>query len=204
MAGVGLETSLSMARAQCIGENASASTPRPGRRQSGDEQSFRRQRHPFDQLTPDVVVDALEGRGLACDGRLQALSSYENRVYQVAPGRRRGRGGQVLPARALERDADPGRTRLCRRTAWRPRSRSWRRCCSRAPRCTSMPASSSPSARVAAGARPSWMTRKCWNGSAAFSRACTTSVPRGLLPAGRRWTCRPSARSPCTGCCSTR
>jgi len=40
-------------------------------------------RHPFDQLTPDVVVDALESLGLACDGRLQALSSYENRVYQV-------------------------------------------------------------------------------------------------------------------------
>jgi Ser/Thr protein kinase RdoA (MazF antagonist) len=40
-------------------------------------------RHPFEQLTPDVVVDALEGLGLACDGRLQALSSYENRVYQA-------------------------------------------------------------------------------------------------------------------------
>jgi len=40
-------------------------------------------RHPFDQLTPDVVVDAVESVGLACDGRLQALSSYENRVYQV-------------------------------------------------------------------------------------------------------------------------
>jgi Ser/Thr protein kinase RdoA (MazF antagonist) len=40
-------------------------------------------RHPFDQLTPDVVLDAIEGLGLACDGRLQALSSYENRVYQA-------------------------------------------------------------------------------------------------------------------------
>lgn len=40
-------------------------------------------RHPFEQLTPDVVMDALEGLGLACDGRLQALSSYENRVYQA-------------------------------------------------------------------------------------------------------------------------
>ncbi len=39
--------------------------------------------HPFESLTPDVVLDALEGLGLACDGRLQALSSYENRVYQV-------------------------------------------------------------------------------------------------------------------------
>jgi Ser/Thr protein kinase RdoA (MazF antagonist) len=40
-------------------------------------------RHPFDQLTPDVVLDAIEGLGLVCDGRMQALSSYENRVYQV-------------------------------------------------------------------------------------------------------------------------
>jgi Ser/Thr protein kinase RdoA (MazF antagonist) len=40
-------------------------------------------RHPFEQLTPDVVLDALESLGLACDGRLQALSSYENRVYQA-------------------------------------------------------------------------------------------------------------------------
>jgi Ser/Thr protein kinase RdoA (MazF antagonist) len=40
-------------------------------------------RHPYEHLTPAVVLDALEGLGLACDGRLQALSSYENRVYQV-------------------------------------------------------------------------------------------------------------------------
>lgn len=40
-------------------------------------------RHPYEHLTPDVVIDALESLGLACDGRLQALSSYENRVYQA-------------------------------------------------------------------------------------------------------------------------
>ena len=40
-------------------------------------------RHPFDTLTPDVVLDALESVGLRGDGRLTALSSYENRVYQV-------------------------------------------------------------------------------------------------------------------------
>ena len=32
-------------------------------------------------LTPSVVLDALSGLGLAVDGRLSALSSYENRVY---------------------------------------------------------------------------------------------------------------------------
>jgi Ser/Thr protein kinase RdoA (MazF antagonist) len=37
----------------------------------------------FASLTPDRVLDALESRGLRCDGRLLALNSYENRVYQV-------------------------------------------------------------------------------------------------------------------------
>jgi Ser/Thr protein kinase RdoA (MazF antagonist) len=40
-------------------------------------------RHPYAQLTPDVVLDALASVGLYGDGRLTALSSYENRVYQV-------------------------------------------------------------------------------------------------------------------------
>ena len=39
--------------------------------------------HPFAALTPDVVLDALASVGLYGDGRLMALSSYENRVYQV-------------------------------------------------------------------------------------------------------------------------
>ncbi|MBP8205188.1 MAG: serine/threonine protein kinase [Giesbergeria sp.] len=39
--------------------------------------------HPFSTLTPDVVLDALASVGLYGDGRLMALSSYENRVYQV-------------------------------------------------------------------------------------------------------------------------
>ena len=40
-------------------------------------------RHPYETLTPDVVLDALAAVGLYGDGRLMALSSYENRVYQV-------------------------------------------------------------------------------------------------------------------------
>ncbi|NML42980.1 serine/threonine protein kinase [Ramlibacter sp. G-1-2-2] len=40
-------------------------------------------RHPYESLTPDVVLDALADVGLYGDGRLLALSSYENRVYQV-------------------------------------------------------------------------------------------------------------------------
>ena len=37
----------------------------------------------FASLTPDSVLNALESIGLRCDGRLLALNSYENRVYQV-------------------------------------------------------------------------------------------------------------------------
>ncbi len=39
--------------------------------------------HPYARLTPDHVLDALASVGLYGDGRLMALSSYENRVYQV-------------------------------------------------------------------------------------------------------------------------
>jgi Ser/Thr protein kinase RdoA (MazF antagonist) len=36
--------------------------------------------HPYAELTPDRVMDALTDQGLWPDGRLLALSSYENRV----------------------------------------------------------------------------------------------------------------------------
>lgn len=39
--------------------------------------------HPFDRLTPDFILDAMEGQGHICDGRLFPLNSYENRVYQI-------------------------------------------------------------------------------------------------------------------------
>jgi Ser/Thr protein kinase RdoA (MazF antagonist) len=38
---------------------------------------------PFADLTPDLILDAVESVGLAPDGRMNALNSYENRVYQV-------------------------------------------------------------------------------------------------------------------------
>ncbi|MGO8755239.1 MAG: serine/threonine protein kinase [Gallionellaceae bacterium] len=41
--------------------------------------------HPqnFSALTPDCVLNALESVGFRSDGRLLALNSYENRVYQI-------------------------------------------------------------------------------------------------------------------------
>lgn len=39
--------------------------------------------HPFQRLTPNFVMDAVESLGYHCDSRIFALNSYENRVYQV-------------------------------------------------------------------------------------------------------------------------
>jgi len=39
--------------------------------------------HPFAALSPDWILTAVESTGLVCDGRMLALNSYENRVYQV-------------------------------------------------------------------------------------------------------------------------
>lgn len=39
--------------------------------------------HPYEALSPDVVIDAVESAGYLSDARLLALNSYENRVYQV-------------------------------------------------------------------------------------------------------------------------
>jgi Ser/Thr protein kinase RdoA (MazF antagonist) len=38
---------------------------------------------PFAALDPDLILDAIDALGLQTDGRLLALNSYENRVYQV-------------------------------------------------------------------------------------------------------------------------
>jgi Ser/Thr protein kinase RdoA (MazF antagonist) len=38
---------------------------------------------PYAELSPEAVLDALETAGFRCDGRVLALNSYENRVYQI-------------------------------------------------------------------------------------------------------------------------
>ena len=37
----------------------------------------------FANLTPDAILDAVEAKGVICDGRFLALNSYENRVYRI-------------------------------------------------------------------------------------------------------------------------
>lgn len=39
--------------------------------------------HPFDDLTPDYMLDAVDAASFLSDGRLLQLNSFENRVYQV-------------------------------------------------------------------------------------------------------------------------
>lgn len=40
-------------------------------------------RSPYDQLNPEIILDAVESIGFCCTGSLLALNSYENRVYQI-------------------------------------------------------------------------------------------------------------------------
>ena len=54
---------------------------------------------PYDGLTPDTVLDAVEAAGFRVDGRQLALNSYENRVYQV--GLDEDGGGPLGDARFL-------------------------------------------------------------------------------------------------------
>ena len=42
-----------------------------------------RNTHPYDRLTPELILNAVEAKGYVTNGRLLALNSYENRVYQV-------------------------------------------------------------------------------------------------------------------------
>jgi len=50
---------------------------------SAIDESTRAAGHPYEALTPDLLLDAVESTGVRCDGRLLALNSFENRVYQV-------------------------------------------------------------------------------------------------------------------------
>ena len=58
---------------------------------------------PYESLTPDAVLDALQSIGLRGDGRLLTLNSYENRVFQVFleddTGRTEGAGPSVVVAK---------------------------------------------------------------------------------------------------------
>ncbi|SFR52391.1 Ser/Thr protein kinase RdoA involved in Cpx stress response, MazF antagonist [Marinobacter daqiaonensis] len=50
---------------------------------SSDQIAANNSSHPYDALTPDHILDAVEEEQFPVSGRLFALNSYENRVYQV-------------------------------------------------------------------------------------------------------------------------
>lgn len=41
---------------------------------------------PYARLDPESILEAVESVGFECDGRMLALASYENRVYQIGVG----------------------------------------------------------------------------------------------------------------------
>jgi Ser/Thr protein kinase RdoA (MazF antagonist) len=54
---------------------------------------------PYSQLTPSLVLDALDAVGLRGDGRLLQLNSYENRVFQVHLEQDQGAAERVVVAK---------------------------------------------------------------------------------------------------------
>lgn len=48
-----------------------------------EQDTFDIESQPYYQLDPNRVMDAVEHLGFYCDGRVMALNSYENRVFQV-------------------------------------------------------------------------------------------------------------------------
>ena len=160
--------------------------------------------HPYDCLTPDVVLDALASTGLYGDGRLMGLSSYENRVYLihleepceghdavVAKFYRPGRWSQaqILEEHAFARELTEAEI---------PAVGPLRAC--RTPRCTSSAALTLASALAAAAGRPNLTIPRYWSGSAASWRASTPSVPGSPLPPDRRSICRALRPNRATGC----
>jgi hypothetical protein len=139
--------------------------------------------HAYETLTPDVVLDALSDVGLAVDGRLTALSSYENRVYQVMLD-----DDQAVVAKfyrperwrdeAIQEEHDFAAQLMAAEV---PMGRLW--CCTVA-RCTNQKVLHSVSAHAEAVARQSWTMQRCWNGWAASSHDCTWWVSKKTLSIG--------------------
>ena len=165
-------------------------------------------RHAFDALTPDAVLDALDSVGLRGDGRLTALSSYENRVYQV----QLEDGSAVVakfyrPERWSDAQIQEEHDFAAELMAQRFRPSAHSNCKGQTPPgrkpCTTLAALPSASAHAVADARLSWTMARCWNGLAVFWRASTPWARPALLSPGPAWTCTVLARNPCSGCWST-
>ena len=84
--------------------------------------------HPYASLTPDAVLDALADIGLMGDGRLIALSSYENRVYQIQLETERApvqTDGTPVPDSVVAKFYRPGRWTDAQNLSQQHASRPW-------------------------------------------------------------------------------
>jgi Ser/Thr protein kinase RdoA (MazF antagonist) len=133
--------------------------------------------HPYSALSPDCVLDALDSIGLRGDGRLLALNSYENRVYQVGieddkplvakfyrPGR--WSDAAILEEHAFTEELAAAEIPVVPALALHGSTLHHYQ-----------------GFRFAVftrhgGRAPSWATRPCWNGPAATSAASTRSARR--------------------------
>lgn len=52
--------------------------------------------HPYSRLTPDRILNAIDSSGRISNGRLLALNSYENRVYQIGLDNDKDNNGFVI------------------------------------------------------------------------------------------------------------
>ena len=155
---------------------------------------------PFNSLTPDSVLDALGSIGLRGDGRLLALNSYENRVYQT--GMEEGppliakfyRPARWSDAQILEEHAFVATLAEREIPAVPALEISGR---------TLHAFNGFPFLPNREAVRPSWMTLERLNGLGVSSVAFTPSArwnPTGIAP---RWTSRASVWSQVLICCST-
>ncbi len=159
--------------------------------------------HPYAELTPDRVLDALESVGLAGDGRLQALGSYENRVYQIgiedaAPvvvkfyRPERWSDAAILEEHAFVAELAVREIPVVAALVARGGAR-----------CTRSTGFGSPSIRDAAAALRSFPIRRRSSGWAAFSDASTRSARSRRSRTGRRSMSKRSASRRATGCSRT-
>ena len=130
---------------------------------------------PYASLTPDRILDALDSVGIAGDGRLLGLNSYENRVYlaycEDAPPVvvKFYRPARWSDAQILEEHAFVAELAEREIPAVAPLSL-------RAARCIASAACASPCIRSMAAARPNSKTARRSNGWAASSAASTRSA----------------------------
>jgi len=141
----------------------------------------------YANLGPDDILNALDHVGYRCDGRILALNSYENRVYQVgmedatpviAKFYRPGRwpDDAILEEHAFTLALAEAELPVIARSAVTAKA-------------CSIPAPSvSPSIHGWAGAHRSWTIRSSLLSSAAASPACITSARSSRSATAARWT----------------